>query len=163
GVGRPTPPLSLLGFRFDQPSEVLGMTLDRQKKLFLLGFVLLLIFGLAAKNLMRSKIGRALSADRKSTRLNSSHVKISYAVFCLIRPPPLPTLFPYTTLFRSRRRPPHTPAVPARIPVRPAQRGAGDDTGPAEEAVPAGLRAAPDLRTGRQEPDAVQDRAGALR
>src|SRR5690606_42068253 len=24
-----------------------------------------------------------LSADRKSTRLNSSHVKISYAVFCL--------------------------------------------------------------------------------
>src|SRR5690606_40548951 len=26
---------------------------------------------------------RALSKDRKSTRLNSSHVKISYAVFCL--------------------------------------------------------------------------------
>src|SRR5690606_10639074 len=26
---------------------------------------------------------RALSPDRKSTRLNSSHVKISYAVFCL--------------------------------------------------------------------------------
>src|SRR5690606_41596234 len=28
------------------------------------------------------KIGRA-ALDRKSTRLNSSHVKISYAVFCL--------------------------------------------------------------------------------
>src|SRR6266511_4170108 len=89
--------------------------------------------------------------DRKSTRLNSSHVKISYAVFCLkkkkysggkppfcsercpkthprrpgissllwalsgtlwplllffflmIRRPPRSTLFPYTTLFRSRR------------------------------------------------------------
>src|SRR5690606_40111262 len=27
--------------------------------------------------------GRPLAADRKSTRLNSSHVKISYAVFCL--------------------------------------------------------------------------------
>src|SRR5690606_42130906 len=27
--------------------------------------------------------GLILSADRKSTRLNSSHVKISYAVFCL--------------------------------------------------------------------------------
>src|SRR5690606_42161484 len=27
--------------------------------------------------------GRARGADRKSTRLNSSHVKISYAVFCL--------------------------------------------------------------------------------
>src|SRR5690606_40361514 len=26
---------------------------------------------------------RTLKADRKSTRLNSSHVKISYAVFCL--------------------------------------------------------------------------------
>src|SRR5690606_41503181 len=26
---------------------------------------------------------RARSSDRKSTRLNSSHVKISYAVFCL--------------------------------------------------------------------------------
>src|SRR5438067_7112392 len=27
--------------------------------------------------------GRALLVDRKSTRLNSSHVSISYAVFCL--------------------------------------------------------------------------------
>src|SRR5690606_40465117 len=27
--------------------------------------------------------GAGLDADRKSTRLNSSHVKISYAVFCL--------------------------------------------------------------------------------
>src|SRR5690606_40607233 len=27
--------------------------------------------------------GQALREDRKSTRLNSSHVKISYAVFCL--------------------------------------------------------------------------------
>src|SRR5690606_18772188 len=77
---------------------------------------------------------RPATVDRKSTRLNSSHVKISYAVFCLkkkkndlspyhllltpklyahsacphlfftimIRPPPSSTLFPYTTLFRSR-------------------------------------------------------------
>src|SRR5690606_21257769 len=39
-------------------------------------------------NAMWSAVGNALSAakafiDRKSTRLNSSHVKISYAVFCL--------------------------------------------------------------------------------
>src|SRR5690606_39685735 len=27
--------------------------------------------------------GQSVPADRKSTRLNSSHVKISYAVFCL--------------------------------------------------------------------------------
>src|SRR3954449_11825120 len=57
--------------------------------------------------------------DRKSTRLNSSHTLISYAVFCfkknttliislfffflMIRRPPRSTLFPYTTLFRSTR------------------------------------------------------------
>src|SRR3712207_7713416 len=28
-------------------------------------------------------LGKALTADRKSTRLNSSHANISYAVFCL--------------------------------------------------------------------------------
>src|SRR5260221_318694 len=56
-----------------------------------------------------------IDGDRKSTRLNSSHTVISYAVFCLkkkthhhifffflmIRRPPRSTLFPYTTLFRS--------------------------------------------------------------
>src|SRR5690606_33490080 len=35
----------------------------------------------------------AWQRDRKSTRLNSSHVTISYATVC--------TLIPYTTLFRS--------------------------------------------------------------
>src|SRR5437868_6428248 len=40
-------------------------------------------------------------SDRKSTRLNSSHVSSSYAVFCFRRPPPTSHLFPYTTLFRS--------------------------------------------------------------
>src|SRR5690606_40999326 len=30
-----------------------------------------------------TRIGGARVSDRKSTRLNSSHVKISYAVFCL--------------------------------------------------------------------------------
>src|SRR5690242_17945077 len=29
-------------------------------------------------------------------------MSISYAVFCLLRPPPRSTLFPYTTLFRSQ-------------------------------------------------------------
>src|ERR1039458_5395725 len=47
--------------------------------------------------------GSFVQIDRKSTRLNSSHLGISYAVFCLkrIRRPPRSTLFPYTTLFRS--------------------------------------------------------------
>src|SRR5688500_5987462 len=39
--------------------------------------------------------------DRKSTRLNSSHLVISYAVFCLIPCRTYRTLVPYATLFRS--------------------------------------------------------------
>src|SRR5690606_30317931 len=54
------------------------------------------------------------SGDRKSTRLNSSHVKISYAVFCLTRPPTPPTPFPYTTLFRSPGHSRHDPGGGAR-------------------------------------------------
>src|ERR1039458_9160646 len=42
---------------------------------------------------------QAWRTDRKSTRLNSSHLGISYAVFCKH---PRSTLFPYTTLFRSQ-------------------------------------------------------------
>src|SRR5690625_5820705 len=49
--------------------------------------VLLLVVVLAAraiKRLLRPQIIRIkISGDRKSTRLNSSHVAISYAVFCL--------------------------------------------------------------------------------
>src|SRR5437879_5382681 len=41
------------------------------------------------------------TTDRKSTRLNSSHRCISYAVFCLTSRPSSASLFPYTTLFRS--------------------------------------------------------------
>src|SRR5690606_42083144 len=41
--------------------------------------------GQGARDLEHTVIGagREIEADRKSTRLNSSHVKISYAVFCL--------------------------------------------------------------------------------
>src|SRR5690606_40457200 len=38
---------------------------------------------LTTRQRRRSRRIRSLSRDRKSTRLNSSHVKISYAVFCL--------------------------------------------------------------------------------
>src|SRR5438309_2098758 len=50
---------------------------------------------------MPEEINRLVAEDRKSTRLNSSHSSISYAVFCLLPRPPIPPLFPYTTLFRS--------------------------------------------------------------
>src|SRR5437762_3397168 len=70
--------------------------------------------------------------DRKSTRLNSSHRCISYAVFFLLRPPPSPPLFPYTTLFRSRGPSSSSPGPsgspglcvrgPRRRPSRPSRR-----------------------------------------
>src|SRR5690606_27537122 len=61
--------------------------------------------------------GETFAEDRKSTRLNSSHVKISYAVFCLICRPPASPVVPYTTLFRS-------------LDVHGAARGAGSTAGP---------------------------------
>src|SRR3712207_8823412 len=33
----------------------------------------------------KPRLGRGAEADRKSTRLNSSHANISYAVFCLTK------------------------------------------------------------------------------
>src|SRR3712207_6866322 len=39
--------------------------------------------------------GGAMSADRKSTRLNSSHANISYAVFCLKKKKIQTSLHPY--------------------------------------------------------------------
>src|SRR3712207_8143190 len=47
----------------------------------------------------RRRLRAAVSEDRKSTRLNSSHANISYAVFCLKKkketsPPLLATSFP---------------------------------------------------------------------
>src|SRR5690606_40902510 len=41
------------------------------------------LFAAAVKSHCETQLPDALFEDRKSTRLNSSHVKISYAVFCL--------------------------------------------------------------------------------
>src|SRR3712207_6904127 len=40
----------------------------------------------------RRKFWRDITGDRKSTRLNSSHANISYAVFCLKKKKPTPHL-----------------------------------------------------------------------
>src|SRR5690625_7039289 len=40
-------------------------------------------FIINAIDFQKREIGKAENEDRKSTRLNSSHVAISYAVFCL--------------------------------------------------------------------------------
>jgi branched-chain amino acid transport system permease protein len=60
GVGRPAAIPVLAGYRLDQA----GSVFSRDQKLFLLMFVLLVIFALAARNLARSKIGRAFTAIR---------------------------------------------------------------------------------------------------
>src|SRR3712207_6870738 len=39
--------------------------------------------GRTARHLARHAVNEILKIDRKSTRLNSSHANISYAVFCL--------------------------------------------------------------------------------
>src|SRR3712207_8526336 len=43
-------------------------------------------------------MGEAVRADRKSTRLNSSHANISYAVFCLKKKKSHPFTHPHTLL-----------------------------------------------------------------
>jgi len=64
GNGRPTAETRVLGFRFDEDGEVFGLFLSKQQKLFFLGLFLLIVMGLAAKNLFRSRVGRALAAIR---------------------------------------------------------------------------------------------------
>lgn len=60
GVGRQAAVPSLFGYRFDQTDAMF----TRDQKLFLLMFVLLVVFALAARNVARSKVGRAFSAIR---------------------------------------------------------------------------------------------------
>src|SRR2546427_7114429 len=54
-----------------------------------------------------------LNADRKSTRLNSSHSQISYAVFCLKKKNRQHLHHPHTPLRRPRTRPPGPHGTPA--------------------------------------------------
>src|SRR5256885_10719689 len=42
----------------------------------------------------------AFTSDRKSTRLNSSHLVISYAVFCLKKKNKMPTSAPLVRIYR---------------------------------------------------------------
>jgi len=63
-VGRSTAKMSMFGFRFDEAGSVFGVYLEKNQKLLLLGLALLLVMGLAAKNLFRSKVGRAMAAIR---------------------------------------------------------------------------------------------------
>src|SRR5690554_7180606 len=48
-----------------------------------LGHAFIEAFNMSWLGLLMGQLSGAPSIDRKSTRLNSSHVRISYAVFCL--------------------------------------------------------------------------------
>src|SRR3712207_7458744 len=50
---------------------------------------------------LRSAVAHRVGADRKSTRLNSSHANISYAVFCLKKKKIPPETFLYLLLILS--------------------------------------------------------------
>src|SRR5690606_41582975 len=59
----------LMGYRLNQPVYVLSYANRRRVEM--------------ARAMATGAVLLMLDEDRKSTRLNSSHVKISYAVFCL--------------------------------------------------------------------------------
>src|SRR2546421_3541657 len=61
----------------------------------------------SGKEVTKQLLGSNLreTADRKSTRLNSSHDQISYAVFCL-KKKKLPTVSTWKEIAHTRQRPP---------------------------------------------------------
>lgn len=64
GVGRRGPDLEILGIDFRASGEVLGIFLTREQRQFLLALVFLIVFAALARNITRSKVGRAFSAVR---------------------------------------------------------------------------------------------------
>ena len=64
GVGRSAAPAEIFGFSFTDRSEVFGQTIDGSTKFYLLCLFLLVVFAVVAKNVARSKIGRAFAAVR---------------------------------------------------------------------------------------------------
>src|SRR5690606_40309699 len=74
-------PMSLSVSEWLKGSLTFGPMPYPKYRLFIIGFTVLVGIALYLFQ-QRSRLG-AMIQDRKSTRLNSSHVKISYAVFCL--------------------------------------------------------------------------------
>lgn len=64
GVGRSAASPEMFGFSFTDQSEVFGQTIDGSTKFYLLCLGLLVVFAVVAKNVARSKIGRAFAAVR---------------------------------------------------------------------------------------------------
>jgi branched-chain amino acid transport system permease protein len=65
GIGRPAPTPALFGQRLDVATPIFdGYVLTRDQKLYWLMLILLVIFALAARNIARSRVGRAFTSIR---------------------------------------------------------------------------------------------------
>ncbi|NIA25574.1 MAG: branched-chain amino acid ABC transporter permease [Gammaproteobacteria bacterium] len=64
GIGRKPAVLRLLGWRFDEPGAIGGISLSREQQIYFFTFILFVVLAFAAKNLARSRVGRAFSAIR---------------------------------------------------------------------------------------------------
>jgi branched-chain amino acid transport system permease protein len=64
GLGRRAAVLDLFGFRFDEDGEVFGVFLTDTQKIYFLALILLIVLAVVARNIARSRIGRAFSAIR---------------------------------------------------------------------------------------------------
>ncbi|MCL1600715.1 MAG: branched-chain amino acid ABC transporter permease [Actinomycetia bacterium] len=64
GKGREAAELSVLGYRFDLDSQILGFSITREQQIYWVMLVILIVMAVLAKNLVRSKDGRAFAAIR---------------------------------------------------------------------------------------------------
>ncbi len=64
GVGRPAPDPVIFGHDLGADGEIFGVFLESEQKFFFFGLLVLLVMGLLAKNLVRSRVGRAFAAIR---------------------------------------------------------------------------------------------------
>ncbi len=64
GTGRSAPPVTLFGARLDKDGPLFGMELEAEVKMYFFALVVLVALALLAKNIARSKVGRAFAAVR---------------------------------------------------------------------------------------------------
>jgi len=64
GVGRPAAEPEIFGFDLGSDGEVFGVFLESEQKFYFFGLLVLLVMAFLAKNLVRSRIGRAFAAIR---------------------------------------------------------------------------------------------------
>src|SRR5690554_7616380 len=82
-IAKDAPPIAVALVAGDDDGPFLVTPRNELKEQVSLEAVQLGVAHLVANQELRFDVDPQLAGDRKSTRLNSSHVRISYAVFCL--------------------------------------------------------------------------------